>query len=656
MQKVKSITLRNFKYFFGHEDQYAQNKLTLDGANLLLYGENGSGKSSIYWALYTFLQSCLKEKRSEIEKYFNHEHEENLRNRFAANNADSGIIIEFEDSNTGRVVQEQIASWNISTFQSTQLKQSLVSSDFINYKYLSKLYDFRNSEGIDLFKLFERDIFMFIDFEEAYTKHDGSLSESTYASDWWKFISTEYKNLPKNNNNKKYAERSEEYARFKNETIPKFIRLLKRFLEDITRVANEFLENEFKEAFIIEFDLDAIECVFNKRVEGKTREKDGKLHKPKIPLKVNFTHAHFDEGQESIHKPHTFLNEARLTAIALAIRFAILDRRPLFPNSARLLILDDLLLSLDMSHRDKVLDIILSPTFVDTYQLLIFTHDRAFFNMCRNRINDRFKSGWVFREMYQDENEDGIPVPFVPDNQNYLDRAKKYLKEFDYPACANYLRKETERLLTHILPQNLTIHLKDNDDEGSKPLKLENMIANLKTYFSQLGGDFTPFEKLKEHKDLLMNPLSHDNLDTPIYKRELISSIELIEKLKQLEVVVILTDSDHSNPLILKETDTAGDEWDYTFYLHENLRLIKTLDGNWLINNPKCFFTIRKNTTQNLADENINAEGKLSPLYGNIRWRLGTKANETDNVKDLKEIIHVNGQRLIDKLNADANA
>ena len=636
--------------------KYPQNKLELDGNNLLLYGENGSGKSSIYWSLYTFLQSCLKEERSDIEKYFDHAHDENLRNRFAANSAASGIIIEFEDSNTGRVVQEQIASWNISTFQSTQLKQSLVSSDFINYKYLSKLYDFRNSEGINLFKLFERDIFMFIDFEEAFTKHDGSLSESTYASDWWKFISEEWKNLPTNASNRKFAERSDEYIRFKDETIPKFIRLLKRFLEEITRVANDFLEKEFKEAFTIEFDLEEIKCSFNKRVEGRTREKDGKLHKPTIPLKVNFSHAHFDGGSETIQKPHTTLNEARLTAIALAIRFAILDRRPVFPNSARLLILDDLLLSLDMSHRDQVLDIILSPTFIDTYQLLIFTHDRAFFNMCRNRINERFKSGWVFREMYQDENDAGIPVPFVPDNQNYLDRAKKYLKTFDYPACANYLRKETERLLTSILPQNLTLHLKEDEEEGTKPLKLDNMITNFRKYYLELGGDFIPFEKLKEHKDLLMNPLSHDNIDTPIYKRELLSSIELIEKLKQLVVVIIPTVSNNNNPLILKETDTAGDEWDYTFYLRENLKLIKSLNGNWLINNPKCLFSIRKNTTQNLAYENINAEGKLSSLYGNIRWRLGTKTNETDNAKDLKDIIHVDGQRLIDKINADANA
>ena len=61
MQKIKSITLRNFKYFYGKETEQPQNKIELDKQNLLLYGENGSGKSSIYWALYTFLQSSIKD-------------------------------------------------------------------------------------------------------------------------------------------------------------------------------------------------------------------------------------------------------------------------------------------------------------------------------------------------------------------------------------------------------------------------------------------------------------------------------------------------------------------------------------------------------------------------------------------------------------------
>lgn len=35
MQKIKSITLRNFKYFFGKETEQDQNKLEFNKQNLL---------------------------------------------------------------------------------------------------------------------------------------------------------------------------------------------------------------------------------------------------------------------------------------------------------------------------------------------------------------------------------------------------------------------------------------------------------------------------------------------------------------------------------------------------------------------------------------------------------------------------------------------
>ncbi|MBA4455105.1 AAA family ATPase, partial [Cylindrospermopsis raciborskii CS-506_B] len=37
--------------------------------NLLVYGNNGSGKSSLFWALYTLLQSSTKTDQ-DIQKYF----------------------------------------------------------------------------------------------------------------------------------------------------------------------------------------------------------------------------------------------------------------------------------------------------------------------------------------------------------------------------------------------------------------------------------------------------------------------------------------------------------------------------------------------------------------------------------------------------------
>ena len=53
--KIDTIHIENFKFFLKPFD------LSPNGKHVLMYGENGSGKSSIYWALYTHLQSSLKE-------------------------------------------------------------------------------------------------------------------------------------------------------------------------------------------------------------------------------------------------------------------------------------------------------------------------------------------------------------------------------------------------------------------------------------------------------------------------------------------------------------------------------------------------------------------------------------------------------------------
>lgn len=618
MQKIKSITFRNFKFFFGEERKHPQNKLELNENNLLLFGENGSGKSSIYWGLYTFLQSSLKSD-DQIKKYFEPANPENLRNRFATDTDGSGIIIELIDSR-GLVTKEISDSRRDTTADSTVLKIN-AGSDFLNYKYLSKLYDFRNSQEIDLFDWFERELLMFIDFEEGYRDHLDLLSSSTLASDWWTFIREGYKDLPKNLRQiHTVNERSDEYFRYKQITIPRFNRLLRSFLDKIATKANEYLSNEFDEEIEIDFGVSTISCEYNKST-GQ-RAKDGILHRPKIPLKVKFNHNKLNVLSKEVKKPHTFLNEAKLTAIALAMRLAMLDERPVLPDAARFLILDDLLLSLDMSHRDKVLDIILNLT-VD-YQLLILTHDRAFYNLCKNRIENRFSKGWEFREMYQSENKQKIPCPFIPDKKSYLDLAKKYLLEFDYPACANYLRKEGERLICYILPQNLWY--KDDLDSGSTKLMLDGLISKLKAYFNLIGVDYTPFEKLKEYKDTLMNPLSHDNLDSPIYKQELLNALELIEKLNDVKIKTIgIVDPTNTNPFTLEESDDSGDLWQYTFYLKENFRAIKDLSGNWFISNPQCFFEKRKNLSQSTSDDPIINEYKLKEAYNHIHHKLGLK-------------------------------
>lgn len=649
MQRIQSITLRNFKFFYGTETEQEQNKIDLNQNNLLLYGENGSGKSSIYWALYTFLQSCLKTD-AQITKYFDPTDPQNLRNRFSNDTDDSAIILEIV--NESGTITKEISNKRLetNTTADSTINRITAGSDFINYKYLSKLYDFRNSKDIDLFNWFEREVLMFIDFEESYTDHQGNLSVSTLASDWWKFILEAPETLPKNKRKANTPNQSSEaYVRYTQTTIPKFIELLCTFLNKIKEEANRYLKEEFNEGFKIDFNTESISCQYNKTIRGKTR--DGLLHQPKIPLKVIFDHEGLDEIKKEIGKPHTFLNEARLTAIALAIRLAMLEERLYDENSASLLVLDDLLLSLDMSHRDKVLDIILKK--VDEYQIFILTHDRAFYSLCKRRIENNLKIdntyNWEFKEMYQDSTKTGIPCPFIPEKKSYLDLAKKYLKEFDYPASANYIRKESERVLKYILPESKTIKIKDgDDDEGSALLNLDGLISNFIRYFGDLGGNLIPYEKFKEHKDLLMNPLSHDNISSPIYRQEILSAIKIIESLNRLELKLKEPDPNNEHPLILSEIDSEGKDWVYTFYLKDNLRLIKDLNGTWLINNPQCQFISRQNTTDALALETFPSpyNAKLNSGYTTIRHVLGIRTEETDNKKNIIDIVTKNGEPL----------
>ena len=652
MQRIQSITLRNFKFFYGNETEFKHNKITLNQSNLLLYGENGSGKSSIYWGLYTFLQSCFKTD-AEISKYFNAADSQNLRNRFSDDAAESAIILEIV--NEAGTITKEISNTKLETniAGDTTVNKIIAGSDFVNYKYLSKLYDFRNSEEINLFDWFEREVLMFIDFEESYTDNQGNLSGSTLASDWWKFICEAPKTFTANKKNKNTAKRSsEEYSRYVDTTIPKFVELLKTFLEKITTTANKYLSDSFKEDFQIKFETDLIKCSYNNWI-GKHSE----VTRPEIRLTIIFDHDKLSADKKPILKPHTFLNEARLTAIALAIRLAMLDERLYDVNSASLLVLDDLLLSLDMSHRDKVLDIVLEK--VDEYQILILTHDRAFYNLCKRRIDNNLKKDdtykWEFKEMYQDATKDGnIPIPFVTDFESPLSLAKKYFKEFDYPASANYLRKESERVLRELLPHNKTITQSSEPGKGSVQLLLNPLIKNFEEYYKSIGGDFTPFEKLHEYKDLLMNPLSHHNSESPIYKQELVNTFEILDKLNQIKILRLEADPNNENPFLLRDTGTNGDQIEHTLFLRDQLLIRKNLDGSIVINNPKCWFDTKRNITQNTAAEAVlngnGVEFKLNDGYDKIRHSLGLKG--TEDPKNLEEILTIESVNLKERLNA----
>ncbi len=143
---------------------------------------------------------------------------------------------------------------------------------------------------------------------------------------------------------------------------------------------------------------------------------------PVVNLKIDYK-------KESIGTYHTFLNEARLSALAISIYFVSIRKlyQTLKQNSLKLLVLDDLLISLDMSNRLKVLKI-LENEFSD-FQIFFLTHDKALFEFYKNKMT------WKKYELYLNEN-DIIPMAMVKQGQSEIDRAKEHYAKKEYDCCA----------------------------------------------------------------------------------------------------------------------------------------------------------------------------------------------------------------------------
>ena len=91
---LQKIELENFKFF---KEPFV---FPLNGKHVLLYGENGSGKSSIVWGLYTLMESH-KKSAAEVQKYFSPSNDQHLRNRYSTDREHSSVKTTFTPTASG---------------------------------------------------------------------------------------------------------------------------------------------------------------------------------------------------------------------------------------------------------------------------------------------------------------------------------------------------------------------------------------------------------------------------------------------------------------------------------------------------------------------------------------------------------------------------
>ena len=487
--KIQRIEVKNFKAFYG------QHFVDALGKNLFIYGENGSGKSSLYYALKDFFQASIEEiDLDELENEFLDTPEK----------GNCYIKITFKPDPKGRSPEEPLElSKSIQDPKTvTQVADTNKLKSFLTYKKFLGIHNVKKGRKVNLFDLLVRSV-LYHYKNPILPKELGIL---------WK----ECESAVGKKTNRSYT------IRAKQSDVNRVLKAFNDGFEEMFRAnspesikdsANEIL-SYFK--YNLEIDLSFKKPRPNNEFSG--------LIEKAVELNLKYR-------GKVVENPQLLLNEARLTAIALSIYFASILKQPQL-RDFKILFLDDIFIGLDMSNRFPVLEII-KDKFTD-YQIIVTTYDRHWFNHVKNELQLVQKDRWVFYEFYTHKVNTGIldiDCPVVRESENYLAKALKYVRSkdhIDYPAAANFLRKEAERIIINHLPVKELLH----SDGKPRRWMLRGLINQAKEFLGKIDHNVLLLDSLQTHLRILLNPLSHFEVDTPIYKREL---EEVVDNLIALE-------------------------------------------------------------------------------------------------------------------------
>lgn len=469
--RIKEIEISNFKGFYDTctinmtNDKHGTNCL-----NLVVYGENGSGKSSLYQALELFLESS--EENLDFRIY---------RNIFAISDDDPNskskndgyIKLTLRDSN------DHIYVWSPTRRETTNttIVQANKAKGFLDYKSLLDTYFLHRSEdNVDLFSLL---------IENLLANAFNDITGKTFGTEWNEIQAIVAGRVTK-------AKRQQ-----LDDLLGNFSQGLIAKLETLQDKASDILS-------VFDYKL-KIELQFNGLGYVEDKKEITGNH---IILRVDFFKKPFG-------KHHIFLNEAKLSAIALSIYLASLLQIPM--PDLKLLVLDDVLIGLDMSNRIPVLGIL--ESFFPDHQKIITTYDRQWYEMVRLRTKD---SEWKYIEFYCGQLDD-FEIPVLKNAQNYLDKAREHLTANDYKACAVYIRTAFEEALKKLATRK---KLKITYTETPEKLTSQD-------FWDVCSGLLQPttIAQIETYRKFVMNPLSHSQL-VNIYEQELDDAITAVDDLR----------------------------------------------------------------------------------------------------------------------------
>ncbi len=486
--KIQSVTINKYKAFTKEE------KIPIDGSNVFIYGENGSGKSSFYYALKDFFQSSVENVSMSALRNFN----------LTDGGTDCSVKVEFDEA-VVRTLNETAKDTNtIEIIDANRLKS------FLTYKHLLGVHNVKVSDKINVFELIINGVLKHFKSQVA--------TGNVELSKLWHDVVSE---------NKKNHGRGQPFH---------FVRDKKKSVERMAIKFNNALDALFHVAgadYLAPFVNRVLSKLYpNLHVEFTRRSITvngvGRIvQAPAINLQVS------DNGNSlDAHFPHFALNEAKLSAIAISIFLGAIAKQSPFSPELKPLFLDDILIGLDNENRLNLLNMLQEKDVPEDdkvfkhFQIFLTTYDRHWYEVAKLNL-----SGWKFIEFYK--SNDGPQI--IHNDKTPLEKAMAYFDAFDFPAASNYLRKECERLLKDKLLQ--TYIVEDGIKGLVKPPKLETLIERIITYYEDLGVEppITLINSLQNYKSILFNPMSHSSLDSPIYRSDLELAFQAIQELTDLK-------------------------------------------------------------------------------------------------------------------------
>jgi energy-coupling factor transporter ATP-binding protein EcfA2 len=424
--KITKISLQGFRAFDEPFD------LELDGGkNLLLYGENGSGKSSIYLALNRFFE----EQGGDVTKH---------RHRFAADARETSVEIETQHSDAAGTPVYKSYKWDrdfhplpvpvdpaaapIMAAERSTLVDAARRAGFLDYRSMlrtnliatplnrsnrgptvhDKIYGVEaDGLGVQLF-----DLVTLVVLEGVRCVIPGG-TEKTIGE----LIRAVFEHRPQSRHQHEIDHANDHANLFSNAFNGKRPEVQEKLSEFLSEFQNHSLTVE----------LPPVALAWEKESLTLTGAE-------LIPI-VTFRGQPVDDFQ-------SVLNEARLSAFALCLFLAgvvLSDNDYDNANHPRFLFLDDALIGLELQNRLPILNILTSDRFRH-YQIFLFTHDRVWYDLSRKRLPE---DSWLQRELLADEST-GVLIPRCRSSEDDIERAQLHLANGDLRAAAVYARSAFE--------------------------------------------------------------------------------------------------------------------------------------------------------------------------------------------------------------------